>query len=171
MTTTEVNTRTTLLQAGAGKYLTFLLGAESYGISVLIVREIIRPSAITAMPRMPAEIRGVINLRGRVVPIIDLRTMFNLPEAAAGAESCILVVQVKTTPGTGVLVGLVVDAAEEVLNLASSDIEPPPHFGSALEAGHIAGMAKLNGRVKTLLNLERLLARIAEETGASLSHP
>jgi purine-binding chemotaxis protein CheW len=170
MTTPELNSRTALLQADAGKYLTFLLGPESYGISVLVVREIIRPSAITAVPRMPAEIKGVINLRGRVVPIIALRTMFDLADATSDAESCIIVVQVKSASRTGALVGLLVDAAEEVLHLASGDIEPPPNFGSALDAKHIAGMAKAHGRVKTLLNLDRLLARMAEETVDSLSH-
>jgi len=151
--TTEKGTLTNV----AGKYLTFTLGSESYGIAVIKVREIIRPITITAVPQMPVFIKGVINLRGKVIPIVDLRLKFELPEAKNTERTCIVVVQVILSTGTKAQMGLVVDGVEEVANIAAIDIEPTPDFGSCLDTTYILGMAKLKGAVKTLLDIDKLL--------------
>ena len=143
--------------ATAGKYLTFQLGSESYGVSVLKVREIIRVMNITSVPQMPTYIKGVINLRGKVVAIVDLRLKFALANAATTDRTCIVVVQVQTPAATSALMGFLVDAVEEVLPIAAGDIEPAPDFGGKLDTDYILGMAKARGRVKTLLDIDRLL--------------
>lgn len=143
--------------AAAGKYLTFLLGAESYGISVLKAREIIRLTAITAMPRMPDYVKGVINLRGKIIPVMDLRTKFGLAQAEAAQRTCIVVVQLTLAAGHQTQMGLVVDDVEEVVNIATSEIEPTPDFGAQLDTRHLLGMAKLKGAVKSLLDIDRVL--------------
>src|SRR5450759_1149400 len=116
----------------AGKYLTFTLGHESYGIEVLKVREIIRQTNITAVPQMPAHVRGVINLRGKIIPVIDLRLKFGFAEAASTEQPCIIVVQVKLPDGKASQMGLVVDGVEEVANIAGADIEETPDFGGQI---------------------------------------
>ena len=142
----------------AGKYLTFQVGDENYGIPVLRTREIIRLSRITPMPQMPAHVRGVINLRGRIIPVVDLRMRFGLPAAADQERTCIVVVQLHLAARGEVAMGLVVDAVEEVANLAAADIEPTPDFATGQDTRHLVGMAKIKGAVKTLLDLDRLLA-------------
>jgi purine-binding chemotaxis protein CheW len=141
----------------AGKYLTFTLGRESYGIAVIKVREIIRPTSITAVPQMPAFVKGVINLRGKIIPIVDLRLKFELPEVTDTGCTCIIVVQAQLGSGTKTLMGLIVDAVEEVINIAAADIEPTPDFGSCLDTDYILGMAKARSSVKTLLDIDKLL--------------
>jgi purine-binding chemotaxis protein CheW len=153
---------TTLALAGkiaacAGKYLTFILGSESYGIAVIKVREIIRPINITLVPQMPVFVKGVINLRGKMIPIVDLRLKFELAEAKDTERMCIVVVQVVLRAGVEALMGLVVDGVEEVANIAAADIEPTPDFGASLDTAYILGMAKLKGSVKTLLDIDKLL--------------
>ncbi len=143
--------------AGAGKYLTFTLGRESYGIAVIKVREIIRPLNITLVPQMPVYVKGVINLRGKVIPIVDLRLKFELAEAKDTERTCIVVVQVVLGAGASALMGLVVDGVEEVANIAASEIEPTPDFGACLDTAYILGMAKVKGAVKTLLDIDKLL--------------
>lgn len=145
------------VRATAGKYLTFVLGQESYGVSVLKVREIIRLMDITAVPQMPNYIRGVINLRGKVVPVVDLRLKFALPTAVSTERTCIVVVQIKNAAGNPALTGFIVDAVEEVLNIAADDVEPTPDFGATLDTAYILGMAKIKSRVKTLLDIDRVL--------------
>jgi len=169
----SINTITTPGQDNrlAGKYLAFTLQPESYGIPVLKVREIIRLTDITPIPQMPAFIRGVINLRGKIVPVIDLRVRLNLAPATATERTCIVVAQVHTTGGPAIQLGLVVDGVEEVLNLASSDIEETPDFGSKLDTQSLLGIAKLKGRVTALLDIDRVLAgagleKIAHSTGS-----
>jgi purine-binding chemotaxis protein CheW len=142
----------------AGKYLTFTLAGESYGIAVIKVREIIRPLNITHVPQMPAFVKGVINLRGKVIPIVDLRLKFELAEAKNTERTCIVVVQVVLGAGTTAMMGLVVDGVEEVANIAAADIEPTPDFGASLDTAYILGMAKLKGAVKTLLDIDKLLS-------------
>lgn len=142
----------------AGKYLTFVLGQESYGIAVLTIREIIRMTDITAVPRMPDYVKGVINLRGKVIPIVDLRLKFRLARVEMTERTCIIVVQVNTAAGQRVLMGLIVDAVEEVLNVAAADIEQAPDFGTKLETDYILGMAKIKERVKTLLDIDRVIS-------------
>jgi purine-binding chemotaxis protein CheW len=138
----------------AGKYLTFTLHGESYGIDVLKVREIIRHSSITAVPQMPPHIRGVINLRGKIIPVMDLRQRFEFAAAADTEQTCIVVVQVKLPDGKATPMGLVVDGVEEVINLAAADIEATPAFGGQICTDYILGMAKVKGQVKALLDID-----------------
>ena len=142
----------------AGKYLTFTLDRESYGIDVLKVREIIRLANITAVPQMPPYVRGVINLRGKIIPVIDLRLRFGFPEAASTDLTCIVVVQVKLPDSRATQMGLVVDGVEEVINIAATDIEETPDFGAQVSTECILGMAKIKGVVKALLDIDRVLA-------------
>jgi purine-binding chemotaxis protein CheW len=140
----------------AGKYLTFLLGRESYGIPVVKVREIIRFITPTFVPQMPDYVKGVINLRGRVIPVVDLRTRFKLADANAHERTCIVVVQV-TTPAGRTLAGLVVDGVEEVAQIGTNEIEPTPDFGPALNTAGILGMANIRGSVKMLLDIDQVV--------------
>ena len=141
----------------AGKYLTFTLGHESYGIDVLKVREIIRQTNITAVPQMPAHVRGVINLRGKIIPVMDLRLKFGFAEAATTEQTCIIVVQVKLPDGKAAPMGLVVDGVEEVANIAGADIEETPDFGGQICTDYILGMAKVKNAVKALLDIDRVV--------------
>ncbi len=141
----------------AGKYLTFILGRECYGIPVLKVREIIRVAAITAVPQMPSYVKGVINLRGKIIPVIDLCLKLGLEAAASSENACIVVVQVDGAVKNSLRVGLAVDGVEEVCQLAAADIEPTPDFGTAVDTNCILGMAKFKGTVKTLLDIDRVV--------------
>ena len=154
---TATTTQPTATRNLAGKYLTVGLGGEAYGIAVLKVREIIRLQKITPVPQMPDFVKGVINLRGRVIPIIDLRVKFGLP-AETAERTCIVVVQVKLPSAAFVQMGLVVDAVEEVANLTAEDIEPAPGFGVQIDVRYLLGMAKVKGAVKTLLDIDRVVA-------------
>jgi purine-binding chemotaxis protein CheW len=155
---------TTLSPAAlAGKYLTIGLGAEAYGIPVLRVREIIRLQKITPVPQMPEYVKGVINLRGKVIPIVDLRVKFGVAAEFAD-RTCIVVVQVQLASDQTVPMGLIVDRVEEVANLSAAEIEPAPDFGAKLSTEYMLGLAKGKGQVKTLLNLDRVIA--AEMIGA-----
>ena len=141
----------------AGKYLTFILGAESYAIPVLKVREIIRLTSITTVPQMPDYIRGVINLRGKISPVMDLRLRFGFAGAASTEQNCIVVVQIKNPAGQATAMGLVVDAVEEVAQLAAADIEETPDFGAQVDTEYILGMAKIKGAVKALLDIDKVI--------------
>jgi purine-binding chemotaxis protein CheW len=140
----------------AGKYLTFELGREEFGIQVLKVREIMGIQDITAVPQTPAYVKGVINLRGKVIPVIDLRRKFGLPEIEYTQRTCIIVVQVSGEAGP-MLMGIVVDGVSEVLNLATGDIEDTPDFGDGVATPYILGMAKTKGKVKILLEIDQVL--------------
>jgi purine-binding chemotaxis protein CheW len=153
MTTPQTSTAT---NQTAGKYLTVVLENEAYGIAVLKVREIIRLQKITPIPQMPDFVKGVINLRGRVVPVIDLRVKFGL-QASYAERTCIVVVQVDLTTSV-VQMGLVVDSVEEVVNLTPAEIETTPDFGTRIDTSYILGMAKVKGVVKTLLDIDRVVA-------------
>jgi purine-binding chemotaxis protein CheW len=158
-------------QTLAGKYLTFRLGQESYGLPVLKVREIIRLTPITPVPRMPHYIKGVINLRGKVIPVVDLRAKFGLSGDGSNVRTCIVVVQVELSSGTKPFMGLIVDAVEEVANLPAQDIEAAPDFGTALDTAYILGMAKTKEAVKTLLDIDKVVAADALElTQAKAAH-
>ena len=147
----------------AGKYLTFVLGQEFYGIAVLKIREIIRMQEITPVPQMPDFIRGVINLRGKIIPVVDLRMRFHLAKAENSERTCIIVVQVDLPSGDRTQMGMVVDAVEEVISISVQDMEETPNFGSKLQSDYILGMAKVKGRVKTLLNIDRVITSDALE--------
>jgi len=142
-----------------GKYLTFLLGREEFAIQVLKVREIMGIQDITAVPQTPSYVKGVINLRGKVIPVVDLRLKFCLPEAEYTQRTCIIVVQVQSA-GTTLNTGIIVDAVSEVLNLAAADIEDTPDFGDggASAANYLLGMAKVKGKVKILLDIDQVLS-------------
>ena len=144
-------------QNAAGKYLTFALQRESYGIDVLKVREIIRLTNITAVPRMPEYVKGVINLRGKIIPVMDLRLRFGFPDAQSTDSTCIIVVQVKLPDGKSTQMGLVVDGVEEVANIAAGEIEETPDFGAQIATNCIVGMAKIKGAVKTLLDIDSVV--------------
>jgi purine-binding chemotaxis protein CheW len=144
-------------QAMVGKYLTFALGPEEYGLPVLRVREIIKIMDITAVPQVPSYVKGVINLRGKVIPVIDLRLKFGFAEQAYTERTSIVVVEVNLTGGK-VLMGLVVDAVSEVLNISADEIEDTPAFGQDVSTDYMKGMAKVKGRVKILLDLDRVFA-------------
>ena len=141
----------------AGKYLTFRLHQESYGIAVLQVREIMRLPPITTVPRMPEHIKGVINLRGKIIPVIDLRLHLGLQQATDTEKTCIVVVQVKTQAQAALLMGLIVDAVEEVANIGAGEIEEAPAFGVSIDTAYILGMAKVKGGVKILININQML--------------
>ena len=145
------------LDARAGKYLTFHLAREEFGIRVLKVREIMGLQEITAVPQTPPHIRGVINLRGKVVPVVDLRVKFGLTATEYTQRTCIIVTQVQNG-STPVLVGIIVDGVSEVLNLAASEIEDTPEFGEDIGSRYLLGMAKSKGKVKILLDIDRALS-------------
>jgi len=142
----------------AGKYLTFTIQRESYGIDVLKVREIIRLTDITAVPQMPAYVKGVINLRGKIIPVIDLRLRFGFADTKNTDLTCIVVVQVKLPDGKNTQMGLIVDGVEEVTSIAAGDVEETPDFGAQISTEYIVGMAKIKGVVKALLNIDRIVS-------------
>jgi purine-binding chemotaxis protein CheW len=158
MTTTLQDRAASSTQKLAGKYLTFTISQESYGLDVLQVREIIRLTDITAVPQVPAYVRGVINLRGKIIPVIDLRVRFGIASVENTERTCIIVVQVRLPDGKTAQMGMIVDGVEEVVNLAAGDIEETPDFGSAIGTRYILGMAKAKGMVKTLLNINSVVA-------------
>lgn len=141
----------------AGKYLAVSLANETYGIAVLKVREIIRMQKITPVAQMPQFVKGVINLRGRVIPVIDLRIKFGIT-AELTERTCIVVVQVALTEARTLQMGLVVDGVEEVLNVTADMIQATPDFGTAVDTSYLLGMAKAKGQVKTLLDIDRVVA-------------
>jgi purine-binding chemotaxis protein CheW len=139
-----------------GKYLTFMLAEETYGIGILKVKEIIGMMPITSVPRTPEFVKGVINLRGKVIPVVDLRLKFTMDAADYTDRTCIIVVEIDSDTGT-VLIGIVVDAVSEVLNIKAEEIEETPAFGSKLNTDYILGMAKMEGGVKILLDINCVL--------------
>jgi len=151
----------------AGKYLTFKLANEEYGLEILKVREIIGLLPITCLPRTPVFVRGVINLRGKVIPVIDLRQKFRLDVAADTSQTCIIVVDVSGSFGS-VQIGILVDSVSEVLDIKGEEIEEPPAFGSSVDTAFILGMAKAKGSVKILLNIEKVLSQAELERVSSV---
>jgi purine-binding chemotaxis protein CheW len=168
MTTSLTEPAGNALAAHAGKYLSFTLGAEFYGLPVLKVREIIRLARITPIPQMPEYIRGVINLRGKIVPVVDLRLRFGLGDPSATERTCIIVVQVERVGGGQMHMGLIVDGVDEVFNIAVGDIEETPEFGSKLDTTYLLGIAKVRERVTALLDIDRV---ITTEALARISRP
>lgn len=140
-----------------GKYLTFYLKKEEYGIGILRVKEIIGLMTITAVPRVPVFVKGVINLRGKVIPVIDLRLKFGMDPIDYSERTCIIVVEMEAQAGT-VQIGVVVDAVSEVLFIRDEEIEDTPAFGAKLDTDYILGMAKTNNGVKILLNIDKVLS-------------
>jgi purine-binding chemotaxis protein CheW len=140
-----------------GKYLTFSLDDEEYGIGILKIKEIIGMIPITPVPRTPEHVKGVINLRGKVIPVIDLRLRFGMDAIEYTDRTSIIVVEIKGETGT-VMIGIVVDSVSEVLNIKAEDIEDTPTFGTRLDIDYILGMAKMDGKVKILLDIDQVLS-------------
>ena len=145
------------IPAREGKYLTFSLAGEEYGIGILKVKEIIGMMPVTMVPQTPPYVKGVINLRGKVIPVVDLRLRFALEAAAYTERTCIIVVEVAGSGGS-VMMGIVVDAVSEVLNIRGTDIENTPAFGVRLNTDFILGMAKAAGGIKILLDIDKVLS-------------
>ncbi|MGA2500038.1 MAG: chemotaxis protein CheW [Tepidisphaeraceae bacterium] len=139
-----------------GKYLTFALGKEEYGLEILKVREIIGYMEITAVPRTPSYVKGVINLRGQVIAVIDLRAKFGMDTAERTEQTCVIVVEIKQG-GRKLSTGIIVDHVSEVLDIAGEKIEEPPTFGASVDTDFILGMGKIGDSVKILLDIDRVL--------------
>ncbi|MDB5326773.1 MAG: chemotaxis protein [Phycisphaerales bacterium] len=158
MSTTK-NDGATSMSVGAkgGKYLTFVLGREEYGLEILKVREIFGVMEITAVPRMPPHVRGVINLRGQVIAVVDLRAKFAMAAAAQTEQTCIIVVEI-LRDGRKFNTGIIVDKVSEVLSIPSESIEDAPSFGEAVKTDFILGMGKIGHSVKILLDIDKVLS-------------
>jgi len=139
------------------QYLTFMLRGEVYAIGILSIKEIIEYGGITSVPMMPGTIRGVINLRGAVVPVMDLAVRFGRTAGEVTKRSCIVIVELAIA-GQPQVVGLVVDSVNAVQDIAAADIEPPPNFGMAITTDFVSGMGKVNGRFVILLDIRQVLA-------------
>ena len=139
----------------AGKYLSFRLDEEEYGIAILQVREIFAYTAVTPIPRTPAHLLGVINLRGQVIPVADLRNKFGMAQHEINEASCIIVVEIKNGENV-VPIGVLVDRVSEVMDISAEDIQEAPEFGSSIDADFILGMAKSNDSVKILLDIDKV---------------
>ena len=155
----------TLTAARAGKYLVFQLDREEFGVYVLKVREIMGLQEITAVPQTPPYVKGVLNLRGKVVPVIDLRTKFGLDQIEYTQRTCIIVLEVATA-GRSLLMGVIVDGVSEVLNIQENEIEDPPEFGAGAKVTFVLGLAKVKGKVKILLDIDKALS-LEDLTGMS----
>ena len=140
-----------------GKYLIFNLGPEEFGTEVLKVREIMGLQDITAIPQVPAHVKGVINLRGKVIPVVDLRLKFGMEPQEYTARTCIVVMRI-LQGDEDMMIGMIVDGVVEVLNLTAADIEETPDFGPGVVTPYLTGMAKIKGRVKILLDMDHVLS-------------
>ncbi len=156
----EQGTMTDTGEALAGKYLTFFLDRETFGLEILKVQEIIGMQEITKIPRTPPYVKGVINLRGKVIPVVDLRLKFGLEEQAFSRKTCIIMVQVKRGEAY-LIMGIIVDEVSEVIDIQGEQIEKAPALGSQVDSGFILGMAKIESSVKILLDIDMILS--AEE--------
>ncbi|HEX2944821.1 MAG TPA: chemotaxis protein CheW [Clostridia bacterium] len=139
-----------------GKFLTFQLSNEQYGIPIQKIKEIISIMDITNVPGSPSYIKGVINLRGKIIPIMDLRLKFDLEEKEYNQRTCIIVVELDNM-GSGRQMGIVVDTVSEVLNIQKSDVEPPPNYGSRMDTAFLTGMGKVRNKVVLLLDIDHIL--------------
>ena len=152
------------------KYLTFLLGHEEYGVNILKVKEIIGLINITPVPETPPFVKGIINLRGKVIPVIDLRLKFQMPQRDYDERTCIVIMEIQRMGGESLLIGVIVDGVSEVLPISEEKIEPPPAIGLSLKSTYIKGMAKINDVVKILLDIDLVLSSdevmslVSEET-------
>jgi purine-binding chemotaxis protein CheW len=147
---------TVSLESLAGKYLTFKLGGETYGLEILKVQEIIGMMKVTKVPRTPDFVRGVINLRGKVIPVVDIRLKFGMDEAEETERTCIIVVQVNFEGGK-VTMGSIVDEVSEVINIERDQIEPTPALGAGIDTDFILGIGKIEHKVIMLLDVDKVL--------------
>jgi purine-binding chemotaxis protein CheW len=144
------------MESKEGKYLTFALGSEEYGLEIMKVREIIGFIEVTEVPQTPHHVKGVINLRGQVIPVVELRAKFGMESTEVTEETCIIVVET-VNADRSFSTGIVVDQVKEVLDIKGQDIEAPPEFGAAVDTDFIMGMGKIGERVKILLDINRVL--------------
>ena len=154
----------------AGKYLTFVLADGEYGLAVRKVREIIKLPPITAVPQVAPWIKGVINLRGKVIPVVDLRLKFNVAASDYTDRTCIIVVEVGLRAST-MLMGIIVDSVSDVMSVAAEELEEAPAFGDRSAAAYVDGLAKVKGAVKILLNVDRVCGADHSEVGSFLPSP
>ena len=158
-TTEKVDQAVKVMADREGKYLTFSMAEEEYGIGILKIKEIIGMMPITTVPKTPEFVKGVINLRGKVIPVVDLRLRFGMEAIDYTERTCIIVVEIEGVSGT-VMIGIVVDAVSEVLNINGDEIEDTPTFGAKLDINYILGMAKMEGGVKILLDIDQVLSAV-----------
>ena len=143
--------------ANENKFLSFCLGTEHYGVEILRVREIIGLLAVTPLPQTPSYVKGVMNLRGRIIPVIDLRLRFALPAAEATKETCIVVLEATEQDGTQTVMGAIVDSVREVQDNTKYAIEPSPEFGCEIPLRYILGMGKVKDKVIVLLEIAEVI--------------
>ena len=163
-TVVEVRPQASRVATEPVQYLTFMLAGETFAIGILAIKEIIEYSQLTEVPMMPASVRGVINLRGAVVPVMDLLARFGRLPSTVTKRTCIVIIELESS-GERQIVGVVVDAVNEVLDIAPADIEPPPVFGAHIRTDFIQGMGKVKGKFVILLNVEQVLS--LDEIGSS----
>lgn len=154
--THEIPSRATSIDRSAEKYLSFHVGAEEFAVGVLSVREIIGMQDITVVPHTPKYLKGIINLRGKVIPVVDLRIKFGMPATEYTQRTCIIVVEVMSDDSR-MMMGVVVDSVSEVLNVSPSDVESTPDFGEGVTLPYLLGLAKSKGKVKILLDIDKVL--------------
>ena len=154
--TQDLSPKMPVVDPRVGKYLSFHVGPEEFAIGVLGVREIMGMQDVTAVPHTPAYVKGIINLRGKVVPVVDLRLKFGMPPTEYTARTCIVVVDL-AGEGSSVLMGVIVDSVSEVMNITAGEIEDAPDFGEDVSIPYLIGIAKSKGKVKLLLNIEKVL--------------
>lgn len=164
-TTNSVDTAASAPRHDQNQYLTFMLGREMYALGILQIKEILEYSAPTEIPMMPACIRGVVNLRGAVVPVVDLSARFGKPSSPVTKKTCIVIVETLCNDESHVI-GVVVDAVNEVLEIPHTEIEPPPSFGTSIRSDFILGMGKVRSRFVVILNESRVLS-VEEMEGLS----
>lgn len=146
------------VRAKPGKYLTFKLSVEDYGLEILKVQEIIGLMSVTHVPKMPDYMRGIINLRGKLIPVVDMRKKFCLPDQKDTEKTCIIVVVVEVlSESTKITIGILVDSVSEVLSITGDQLEPPPAFGSKLNTEFMLGMGKVGNKVILLLDIDKIL--------------
>lgn len=157
-TSASLSTAISVAHAEPTQYLTFMLAGEQFALGILSVKEIIEYHSLTVVPMMPDCVRGVINLRGAVVPVMDLLARFGRPSSDTTKRTCIVIVEVQTAEHDRQVIGVIVDAVNEVLDIAASDIEPAPAFGARVRAEFIQGMGKVKGKFVILLNADHVLS-------------
>lgn len=150
-------TQQAVLENRIQQYLTFVLGKEVFALNILNIKEIIEYGQLTEVPKMPGFIRGVINLRGAVVPVIDMAARFDKPSTGLTRKTCIVIIEIAHAEGTQV-VGVMVDAVNEVVDIEASNIEPAPSFGANIRADFIEGMGKIEGKFVIILNVNSVLS-------------
>jgi purine-binding chemotaxis protein CheW len=157
----QANNKPVAVAAGSAEqtqqYLTFVLGGEVFAMGILAIKEIIEYAELTEVPMMPEYVRGVINLRGAVVPVIDLSVRFGKPSSPVTKRTCIVIIEIEARDERHVL-GVVVDAVNAVMDIPPSDVEPPPAFGASIRTDFIRGMGKVNGKFVILLDVDHVLA-------------